>query len=700
MQTRIITSRRSHAEAVILGLAIALLIALVHGTAYAQAVPRVPVRTAPPPTTTPPPSLTSPPGLITLAELHKRAAWRAALQKSPLPKKGCYRVSYPNSIWQRVPCSAAPRIPYRPYKGHASGKGYVVGNGPLLDFSAQLLGDTITGAGGSLYDVSSGIQETGVSMQTGLPASNVYSLQLNTNSFNTPLCAGSKPGPNSPCQGWQQFIYANHGAQAQLFIQYWLIAYNATCPSGWMTSTSTLSGSMGTEIDCFKNDDADDNGATLVPVLAVSQLPNAILTGSAGKSSDGAILIIGTDGYAVSSDDPLAVEQGWREVEFNIFGDGDGTQANFAANTTINVRTYASGARMMPVGCDQKSFTGETNNLSLSGVPQVSPPHSDYSWITFAETDGAAMPAGCNTYGGTGFTLELVPGDKFVDWAKDRTGWNAYLSSNGAAMCVVHAPSCGTVGHNGKDHFFPKDRPLPPGVKLIDALYKAYWPPNLNRTDRGGLGSQGSYGDDADGSIQAKAPLFSVHWQNACQANPNGNSWRGLNNTYQVSFLISVPNGVNVDGAVPINYVSGPMCAKNDQPGPGTIASSNTGSVSDDPVYLTKVNVYSGPLPWEATFPAPGLERTPNWSFLKITNTNPFPVFLVNNTHSSSDCFQSGAGVRLDSWDPSLQSTTDYTTDIQGFLDPGSNQSLDLIVCTETGASVPAQVALSVEHTY
>ena len=75
---------------------------------------------------------------------------------------------------------------------------------------------------------------------TGVTSSTTYSLQMNSNmtlSASTP-CAGSRTGS---CRGWQQFIYS-HGSSS-LYMQYWLIDYGPSCPSGWNTHGD----------DCYQN---------------------------------------------------------------------------------------------------------------------------------------------------------------------------------------------------------------------------------------------------------------------------------------------------------------------------------------------------------------------------------------------------------------------------------------------------------------
>lgn len=78
----------------------------------------------------------------------------------------------------------------------------------------------------------------------------------------------------------------------------------------------------------------------------------------------------------------------WQVSEFNIFGDSNGDQAVFNSGSAIVVRTEVdSGAAMAPT-CDQVGFTGESNNLFLTGTRQRWP-KDQYPSIVFIETNAA-----------------------------------------------------------------------------------------------------------------------------------------------------------------------------------------------------------------------------------------------------------------------------------------------------------------------
>ncbi len=98
--------------------------------------------------------------------------------------------------------------------------------------------------------MSTNITEKGKVGNAGSKVANAFSLQLNTQFFSgSPACSGS--GNPANCLAWQQFVYAYSSGVGLVFMQYWLINYDATCPSGWFTFSS----------DCYTN----SNASTLTP---------------------------------------------------------------------------------------------------------------------------------------------------------------------------------------------------------------------------------------------------------------------------------------------------------------------------------------------------------------------------------------------------------------------------------------------------
>src|SRR5215813_13208823 len=94
-------------------------------------------------------------------ERRKVDAWRKAMTRTPLPKKGCFKVTYPGTTWQEMPCAKPPDRVYGPNPGP-------VGHG--IDFEAQTAG-LMSSATGSFDDVN-------VTSEMNNGMADVYSLQL------------------------------------------------------------------------------------------------------------------------------------------------------------------------------------------------------------------------------------------------------------------------------------------------------------------------------------------------------------------------------------------------------------------------------------------------------------------------------------------------------------------------------------------
>jgi hypothetical protein len=347
---------------------------------------------------TPPPTLAKKPtpsskkaqtAPATKPEIAKtRSSWRQSLMRLPHPKTGCYASSFPRVEWKPVACTPPPPYPMPPARGPA--RHFVVGGGGSNDFAARPTGNVFS-AEGSFASVSAGITESGLVNNTGSPVSDAYSLQLNTNTFTSPACAGSK---NPDCKGWEQFLYANDNSYHLAYIQYWLIQYNTTCPGGW---TTFMFPPPSTDIYCYQN---IPKGAPLIAGKPVSNLNNMTLKGEVTASSDGVTIIAGGSAVGVSGTNALNAAAGWTHAEFNVFGDANGGQANFGANSTITVKTTVHSGTTKAPGCFMESFTGETNNLTLvdtSSIPTQASPA-----IEFTESNVPGTMAGCAVASGIG----------------------------------------------------------------------------------------------------------------------------------------------------------------------------------------------------------------------------------------------------------------------------------------------------------
>jgi hypothetical protein len=265
-----------------------------------------------------------------------REAWSAdAIRKLSTQKPGCYKIVYPGREVVPVPCVKAPEKPYGPAEGP---KPQTVGNGN--DFSAKSSG-AITSAIGSFDDAKT------VAFVFSVPGGfNDYTLQLNTNTFQTPVNSFGCKAPS--CRSWEQFIFANNG---NTFVQYWLIGHGKPCPPNFIANPA----------GCFFN-----SFSFPTPNVSPSDFPKLKLTATviAGLDivalDDGAVTISG-----VVAPDILSIQGKWNTAEYNVFGDCCSSLAVVSPLAHIVVRTEINDGTTNAPTCSNAGFTGETNSLSL-----------------------------------------------------------------------------------------------------------------------------------------------------------------------------------------------------------------------------------------------------------------------------------------------------------------------------------------------
>jgi hypothetical protein len=326
-------------------------------------------------------------GQSTAAEREKN--WRKEMLATPRPTNGCYTATYPERQWREVPCKAPPNKPYFPRAGGMTQIETVGGAG--LDFSAVVTGH-ITQAEGSFDSV------------TGVTATPDYSLQLNTDFFNTSTCTGA---PNAGCQGWEQFVYESAGTG---FIQYWLIHYGptgTTCPmprgafcdgthvftDGWCPFTV---GTSPNPLYCAVNAVAGAP-APAEPATSLAQIRvNGAAAGVSGAANDAITVTIGGTAYSAGGNNYFPnLGSEWKEAEFNVFGNCCNSEATFNNGASAVVRIeVASGTNLGP-GCNQWSYTGETSNLTLQNVPPAASSGA-LPALVFGESN-PALPGGRRT---------------------------------------------------------------------------------------------------------------------------------------------------------------------------------------------------------------------------------------------------------------------------------------------------------------
>jgi hypothetical protein len=253
-----------------------------------------------------------------------------------------------------------------------------VGDG--TDYSAVVPG-LISRATGTFQDVSSGITEKGQSGGTGSQVANAFSLQLNSQFFaGSPACA--KSGDPSGCQAWQQFVYTYESrSSGYVFMQYWLINYDATCPSGWYSYSP----------DCYTNSNASTTSA-----LTAAELATVNLTASATSGGQDEVSLSVGSGSATSvtnSDSEVDLAANWNTAEWGVYGDGGGSEANFGSKTTLEAQTALTATSKSAPTCVEEGFTGETNNLKLTSTPALGSEPSPT--MATRQTNGTSGTASC-----------------------------------------------------------------------------------------------------------------------------------------------------------------------------------------------------------------------------------------------------------------------------------------------------------------
>jgi hypothetical protein len=273
-----------------------------------------------------------------------QSSWRDAIAATPTAD-GCFQATYPNMEWESVACTAAPnrasgspRARLSAHVADAAARPFIVGNG--ADFALHVPG-LISSSTGSFPQV------TGVTSETDGGTRNGYSIQLNSNFMSgTAACKGV-----SGCLSWAQFVYSSE--ERAVFVQNWLIGIGRCPDSTWINAGGG---------DCFKN-----SAAVSAPTIAITSLANLKMTGTAASGSDGLTFANGTQAFKTSEADTVTGLSGaWHECEFNIIGDGGGSEAVFNRGSSIKVEiTATSGSTAAPTCISNDGTTGETNNLTL-----------------------------------------------------------------------------------------------------------------------------------------------------------------------------------------------------------------------------------------------------------------------------------------------------------------------------------------------
>jgi hypothetical protein len=305
-----------------------------------------------------------------LVDAMAKASWRHDIAQTATPSDGCYHAAYPSMVWQSIVCKAATPHAHALPKPLSFAQTQTVGSGN--DYVLNSANNLISQAVGS-FPTYTGVTSLKTVGPGGVSEANEYSLQMNTGIYTTAACAG-----HSGCTVWQQFIYetdAVDGDEGGVFMQDWLLGYgSASCPGSFVSDGAG---------DCYKNSTA----ASLANIKPKS-LGDATLTGTATTGgNDTAVLTYDGDAYSSSQkDSALDIASVWNDVEYNVFGAGSGTEAEFnssGVSITVNV-AVDDGSTAAPSCVADGGSTGNTNNLKLGSCTAVG---GSTPSISFTESD-------------------------------------------------------------------------------------------------------------------------------------------------------------------------------------------------------------------------------------------------------------------------------------------------------------------------
>ena len=218
----------------------------------------------------------------------------------------------------------------------------------------------ISSATGSFDTLTNVTSESGPIGNAGASHADTYTLQMNTDFFETSVCNAST---NATCRGWEQFIFENNPNNHRSFIQYWLIYFGTTCPANFQSFPIG-----GGHDDCVQLTNL--LGAVSTTAVPVTNLGQVTLTGAASAGADSVIMTIGGTAFSRAGDNSVNASSGWRIAEFNVLGDGGdnngvGGTATFNNNASLVTRTRINYGGNAAPNCVAQGFTAEKNNLSF-----------------------------------------------------------------------------------------------------------------------------------------------------------------------------------------------------------------------------------------------------------------------------------------------------------------------------------------------
>jgi hypothetical protein len=316
-------------------------------------------------------------------------SWRHLLAQKGLPGAGCFMVRYPSVQWNRVACSTPPHLWFPMPRSRRKVMPQNVGDGH--DYTADTSPDLISTAIGAFHKVK-GVKSVTSDGCCGLQGLNSYSLQLNSDFFQTVAC-GKLPN----CVGWEQFVYSNPPgtSEGSLFIQDWLVA-----TKGSFSSCPPSSGWENVGIGCVQNSPYGVN----IPNVSITDLKQLVETGVAASTGDSIYLAVGSTEYGmqnVQSDGITDLAEHWMGAEFNVFGNGGGDIADFTGKPQMTVSVQTDTGKTTAPACPPNTgTTAEENNLFFVEAPKK-PGKLEYPSIRFTMSTQSNGTPTCDTVPGT-----------------------------------------------------------------------------------------------------------------------------------------------------------------------------------------------------------------------------------------------------------------------------------------------------------
>lgn len=269
--------------------------------------------------------------------------WQKIMESTMTPGSGCYTANYPSVVWMPVSCDRYSNTVPRNHQ----------------NYDAQIVGSVyhINSAYGSFPSESNYVDE-----KDSIKGNGWYSLQLNTNNFSTSVAGKS-------VTGWEQFIYSNpdntiETGEGAVFVQYWVIDVGTIFPNCVINSVQWNSDGQG---DCYINSSVTITGSTIDP----SAIYQESISAQPSTNQDQATFCFNGTCNSATGPDYLGLGSGtrWATEEFNVFGWGGGSEAEFNYDTstvmTLQVHDSVTAGVHSSVSCSLlKLLTGESNNMN------------------------------------------------------------------------------------------------------------------------------------------------------------------------------------------------------------------------------------------------------------------------------------------------------------------------------------------------